>query len=125
MAIRFDPQDWKLFVELPYFQAKWASLGLNDVDLRSLQLMLTADPVRGPLMRGTGGLRKVRFRSERSNVGKSGSYRVGYAYFAEHGVIALIAVFAKKDQGNFSAVDRQEIKRLIEQLNEWVSRGGR
>jgi hypothetical protein len=53
--------DWKRFVEIPYFQSKWNSLGLDDDDLRALQIMLTASPERWPVIAGTGGLRKVRF----------------------------------------------------------------
>src|SRR5258706_7947591 len=90
--------DWKRFVEIPYFQAKWKNLGLNDDDLRALQIMLTASPERWPVIAGTGGLRKVRFARVKSSRGKSGSYRVGYVYFEEFGVIGLIAVYAKKDQ---------------------------
>ena len=56
-----QPEDWKRFVEFPYFTRKWKSLDLDDEALRALELMLVAHPTLGPLIAGTGGLRKVRF----------------------------------------------------------------
>ena len=58
--------------------------------------MLLKDPVLGPIMEGTGGIRKVRFPLQ--NRGKSGSVRVCYTDFAEYEVIYLITAFQKKSQ---------------------------
>jgi len=113
-------EDWKRFVELPYFRAKWIHLGLNDEDLRALQVGLTTSPQRWPVVGGTGGLRKMRFASPRSNRGKSGSYRIGYVYFEEFGVIGLISVYAKNDQANIPAAQKAQIKKAIDQLRDWV-----
>ena len=49
------------FIELPMFRSKWKTLGLNDDDLRRLQLELLSDPKVGAVMQGTGGVRKMRF----------------------------------------------------------------
>ncbi len=114
-------EDWKRFVELPYFRAKWLHLGLDDDDLRSLQIGLTVTPTRWPVFGGTGGLRKMRFASPKSNRGKSDSFRVGYVYFEEFGVIGLIAVYAKKDQATIPAAQKAQIKRAIDQLRNWVA----
>ena len=46
--------------------------------------MLLKDPESGPVMEGTGGIRKVRFALK--NQEKSGSVRVCYADFAEYEV---------------------------------------
>ena len=59
--------------------------------------MLLKDPVSGPIMEGTGGIRKVRFPLQ--NRGKSGSVRVCYTDFAEYEVIYLITAFQKKESG--------------------------
>lgn len=56
--------------------------------------MLLKDPVSGPIMEGTGGIRKVRFPLQ--NRGKSGSVRVCYTDFAEYEVIYLITAFQKR-----------------------------
>lgn len=64
------------FVELPVFRARWSSLGLDERDLLRLQIELLADPKIGSVMRGTGGVRKMRFAFEHQ--GKSGGIRVIY-----------------------------------------------
>ena len=64
----------RTFIEVPLFTKRWKEIGLNDNDLRSLQIMLLKDPESGPVMEGTGGIRKVCFPLE--NKGKSGSVRV-------------------------------------------------
>ena len=66
----------RTFIEVPLFTRRWKEIGLNDNDLRSLQIMLLKDPQSGPVMEGTGGIRKVRFPL--SGVGKRGSARVCY-----------------------------------------------
>mgnify|MGYP004486995579 FL=1 len=59
----------RTFIEVPLFTKRWKEIGLNDRELRSLQMMLLKDPESGPVMEGTGGIRKVRFPLE--NRGKS------------------------------------------------------
>lgn len=121
LPVLTEAEQWKQFVEIPYFTNKWRRLGLDDDDLRELQLSLVANPRLGPVIRGAGGLRKCRFAPRSSGKGKSGSFRVGYAYFEEFGVICLLAVFAKKDQGTISAAQRDQIRSAIVQLYRWVS----
>ena len=64
----------RTFIEVPLFSKRWAEIGLGEDDLLALQIMLLKDPQSGPVMEGTGGIRKVRFPLE--NRGKSGSVRV-------------------------------------------------
>ena len=78
---------------MKYFTKKWNELGFTDDDLRSLQNMLLEDPKAGPVMQGTGGLRKIRFAFP--NSGKSGSVRVCYIDIEGVLEIHLIDVFAK------------------------------
>jgi len=47
------------FVETPVFTKRVKSL-LPDEDYRTLQIALMLRPVQGPLIKGGGGLRKVR-----------------------------------------------------------------
>ena len=58
------------FIELPIFRSRWEDLGLTDSDLRRLQIELLSDPKVGAVIRGTGGVRKMRFAFEHQ--GKSG-----------------------------------------------------
>src|SRR2546422_11337974 len=98
-------EDWASFIEIPYFVNKWQHLGLDDNDLRALQILLTVQPKLAPVMQGTGGLRKLRFARTVGGRGKSGSFRIGYVYFEELGIIGLLAVYAKNDQANLSRAE--------------------
>ena len=99
------------FIEVPLFTKRWKEIGLNDNDLRSLQIMLLKDPESGPVMEGTGGIRKVCFPLE--NKGKSGSVRVCYTYFAEYEMLYLITAFEKKEQENLSTEEKNVLRKLV------------
>lgn len=78
--------------------------------------MLLKDPESGPVIEGTGGIRKVRFPLE--NRGKSGSVRVCYTDFAEYEVTYLITAFAKKEQENLSDDEKKVLRKLVKSLRD-------
>ena len=104
----------RTFIELPLFRSKWEDLGLNDDDLKRLQVELLADPKVGAVMRGTGGVRKMRFAFEER--GKSGSVRVIYVDFEVYEKIYLITAYTKSEKDNLTDKERNEIHRLIDIL---------
>ena len=100
------------FIELPIFRSKWIDLGLNDADLRRLQIELLADLKIGAVMRGTGGIRKMRFAFEHS--GKSGGVRVIYVDFEVYEKIYLITAYTKSEKDNLTKEERNELHRLVD-----------
>lgn len=106
----------RTFIEVPLFTKRWKEIGLDDEDLLSLQIMLLKDPESGPVMEGTGGIRKVRFPLE--NRGKSGSVRVCYTDFAEYEVTYLITAFTKNEQMNLSNEEKNVLKKLVKALKD-------
>ena len=106
----------RTFIEVPLFTKRWNEIGLNDDDLLRLQIMLLKDPKSGPVMEGTGGIRKVRFPIE--NRGKNGSVRVCYTDFEEYEVIYLITAFEKKDQDNLSDAEKNALRKLVKALKD-------
>ena len=106
----------RTFVELPIFRARWKEMGLNDEDLKRLQEELLSDPKVGAVMRGTGGVRKMRFAFEQR--GKSGSVRVIYVYFEIYEKIFLITAYPKNEKDNLTDAERNEIKQMIHALEE-------
>ncbi|MBP3300073.1 MAG: type II toxin-antitoxin system RelE/ParE family toxin [Clostridia bacterium] len=104
----------RTFVELPHFRTRWKKIGLNDADLRRLQEELLADPTVGAVMRGTGGVRKMRFAFEQR--GKSGSIRVIYVDFEVYEKIFLITAYPKNEKDNLTDAERAEIKQMIQAL---------
>lgn len=112
----------RIFVELPSFMARWKALGLNDDDLLRLELDLLADPKVGAVLKGTGGVRKVRFAFE--NRGKSGSIRVIYIDFEIYEKIFLLTAYAKAGQDTLSKAERNDLKQLVEILELDLEKGG-
>jgi mRNA-degrading endonuclease RelE of RelBE toxin-antitoxin system len=91
------------FVQFPSFLRDWKRLGLDDDAPRALERELSDDPDKGPVIAGTGGLRKLQFSPPGSGRGKSGAYRVCYAYFPAFGTIALFVAFGKNEQSELTA----------------------
>ena len=114
----------RTFIEVPIFSKRWAEIGLGEDELLALQILLLKDPQSGPVMEGTGGIRKVRFPLE--NRGKSHSVRVCYTDFEEYEVIYLITAFTKKEQENLSDEEKKVLKKLVKSLKDEVAanRGG-
>lgn len=102
------------FIESPRFYKRWIALGFSEEDLLELQLVLISDPKIGPVMRGTGRLRKMRYAFE--DRGKSGSVRVLYVDFEEHERIFLLNVFAKDEKENLTRDERNKVKKALSKL---------
>ena len=113
----------RTFIEVPLFTKRWKEIGLSDEDLLALQIMLLKNPESGPVMEGTGGIRKVRFALE--NRGKSGSVRVCYTDFAEYEVTYLITAFTKNEQTNLSDEEKNVLKKLVKALKEETAKNRR
>lgn len=104
----------RTFFEMRHFTRKWSELGFSDDDLRQLQNMLTENPKARAVMRGTGGLRKVRFAFPDS--GKSCSVKLCYIDIENALEIHLIDVFAKKEKDNLTKAERNQIKIVVEKI---------
>ena len=104
----------RLFVELPSFRTDWKEMELTDADLRRLQESLLLDPKIGAVMKGTGGVRKMRFAFEHR--GKSGSIRVIYIDFEVYEKIYLLAAYTKNEKDNLSPAERNELHGLVDIL---------
>ena len=113
----------RIFVELPIFQSKWEKLGLDDNDLKRLQEQLLADPKVGAVMKGTGGVRKMRFAYEHR--GKSGSIRVIYVDFEIYEKIYLLTAYSKNEKDNLTDKEREELRQLIGILTDQLDESGK
>ena len=106
----------RTFIELPIFRSRWKAMGLNDDDLARLQRELLEDPKVGPVMQGTGGVRKMRFAFE--DRGKSGSARVIYVDFEVYDKIYLITAYPKNEKDNLTKDERNELRQLMDILKK-------
>ncbi|MFL5542890.1 MAG: type II toxin-antitoxin system RelE/ParE family toxin [Longimicrobiaceae bacterium] len=84
---------------------------LSDEEMRAVENALLDDPEAGPVMRDTGGVRKIRAAQE--NRGKSGSARVVYLYIAERETVYFLLAFAKNVQGDLSPAEKKQLRTVV------------
>jgi mRNA-degrading endonuclease RelE of RelBE toxin-antitoxin system len=85
---------------------------LTDDEYRKLQSFLVEDPGAGDVIRGSGGVRKLRWGAP--GRGKRGGYRVIYYPKIEHGEIWLLTIYAKSVQDNIPVKVLRQIRDEVE-----------
>lgn len=96
------------FIETSIFTKQIKALATDD-ELRAIQTELIAQPEKGDLIQGTGGLRKIRMATGQQ--GKSGSARVIY-FLATAEMIYLVLAYAKSEKESLTSAEKAELKRL-------------
>jgi hypothetical protein len=109
------------FIQIEVFAAKWKRLKLTDEDLQALEQQLSQNPDAGVIMKGTGGLRKVRFAPPSWHTGKSGATRVCYVHVVRAEAVGLIAIFAKNEKENLSAEDKAFAAKVVKLFDETLA----
>jgi hypothetical protein len=104
------------FIETSIFTKQVREIATDD-ELKDLQIELIAQPEKGDLITGTGGLRKVRMATGAQ--GKRGSARVIY-FLATYEVIYLVLVYPKNVKDNLSNAEKAELKKLVKLLKDEV-----
>ncbi|MGI8654083.1 MAG: type II toxin-antitoxin system RelE/ParE family toxin [Pyrinomonadaceae bacterium] len=100
------------FIETIIFTRRIREL-LTDDEYSRLQATLIETPDLGDIIKGSGGLRKIRWAAR--GRGKSGGLRVIYYWVTEESLIYMLSVYAKSVKGDLT---RQEIKALRRFLDE-------
>jgi len=100
-------------VELPEFVRRVDKL-LGESERQSLISYVAEFPKSGVIMRGTGGIRKLRWAREGG--GKSGGIRVVYYFHNEQIPLYLLTVFGKGEKSNLSPSERKELAGLVKLL---------
>ena len=98
------------FVETPVFTSRLGAL-LDDESYRALQLALALRPEQGTLIRGSRGLRKLRWGA--TGRGKRGGLRVIYHWNAREDAAYMLFVYAKNEQGDLTAAQVKALSRLV------------
>ena len=76
-----------------------------------MEAAIVADPGGAPVIRGTGGLRKLRWA--RPGRGKRSGIRTIYYRHAEPDAIYLLTAYAKAEREDLSSADRKVLSRLV------------
>jgi len=106
----------RMFFSTFEFDKQWERMGLGDEDRNRLENEIVNNPQVGPVIRGAGGLRKMRFAFK--GRGKSGSARVLYVDFVVLERIYLVYAYPKGQQDDISPEERVMFKKIIEQAKK-------
>src|SRR5712692_8179286 len=98
------------FVETPIFTKVIERL-IDDDEYRSLQIALMLRPEQGPVIRGGGGLRKVRWA--RPGGGKRGGLRIIYYWSLSETAFYMLYAYSKNDQGDLTPAQERTLSRLV------------
>lgn len=101
-----------VIIETSVFTRQVTSL-LADEEYQKLQMVLVARPDVGVLIRGGGGLRKVRWGAE--GRGKRGGVRVIYYWATARDQILMLLMYAKNEQSDLSREQIAILRRIVEE----------
>lgn len=87
---------------------------LDEEEREEIKVQLALDPERGAIMRGTDGVRKMRFAV--GGRGQSGGVRVVYYFHNATMPVFLLTVFAKNEKGNLTRAEQNDLAKLVKVL---------
>ena len=104
------------FIYTEPFRRAWGAMGLDDGDIKELELILLKNPHDGDVIKGTGGARKMRITLEAH--GKRGGARVIYLDVYEKEKLYLLFAYPKKVQSDLTSEQKKAIKNLVELIKK-------
>jgi mRNA-degrading endonuclease RelE of RelBE toxin-antitoxin system len=99
-----------VFVETPVFYRRVQQY-MDDDEYAELQMFLASRPEAGSIIKGSGGMRKLRWAG--SGRGKRGGLRVIYYWWVAKDRISLLLVYPKNEMDDLTA---DQLKMLKNQL---------
>jgi mRNA-degrading endonuclease RelE of RelBE toxin-antitoxin system len=87
---------------------------LTDEDYAALQEALMRDPESGPVIPGSGGVRKLRWAAP--GRGKRGGFRVIYYVRRAHGMIWMLTMYPKNVMESIPAHVLRQIAKEVEDV---------
>ena len=102
-----------LFIETPIFTKLVTDL-ISDDEYRKLQLALVLRPEAGKIIPGSGGLRKIRWKSGGS--GKRGGLRVIYFWDVPEDTIYMLLIYKKSKQEDLTSNQLKTLRNLVKEF---------
>lgn len=100
-----------IFIETPVFEEQIDALLSHDEYL-ALQKMLARNPAAGDLIKGSGGLRKVRWSAR--GTGKRGGIRVIYYHVTAAFQIRLLLAYRKGVKDDLTPAQLKVLRLIVE-----------
>ena len=102
-----------LFIETPIFTKLVTEL-ISDDEYRKLQLSLVLRPGAGKIIPGSGGLRKIRWKSGGS--GKRGGFRLIYFWDVPEDIVYMLLIYKKSKQEDLTQNQLKILRNLVKEL---------
>ena len=116
-ALRYPPMAHMMqgmeFIETATFTRLLADL-LTDDEYADLQNVLVENPERGDIIRGSGGLRKLRFALP--GRGKSGGARVIYYWLRNDAQIYMLLIYPKSKKDDLTDRETALLREFVKEL---------
>ena len=109
----YHAQMLNTIAELPAY-ISFVEKHLSEEERQGIIDYLAEHPKAGDVMQGTGGVRKLRWG--KGGRGKSGGVRVIYYFHDERLPLYLLTLFAKNEQANLTAKERNTLATLVDTL---------
>ena len=84
---------------------------MSEDELEAFKYFISRNPEIGDIIRGTGGVRKIRWGIGGS--GKSGGARIIYYFMNANHPIYLLTVFKKANKASLNATQKNAMKELV------------
>lgn len=104
------------FIETCHFTRTISGM-LQDEDYRLLQNELATNPETGDLVKGGGGIRKIRVRI--SGTGKRGGARVIYYWLVKSHKIYMLTAYAKAKKTDLDEDQKKAFRVLVKELEQY------
>lgn len=99
------------FNELSNFTRRVIAL-MDDETYAKLQFTLHEKPGVGKIIKGSGGLRKIRWAAK--GRGKSGGFRVIYYWWVADSVITFCDIYAKNEKEDLTSHEIEKLRKQLE-----------
>ncbi len=86
---------------------------LPDDEYRKLQVVLANRPNAGSLIKGSGGLRKIRWMIE--GHGKRGGVRVIYYWVVKQERLLMLFIYPKSERGDLTSGQLKVLRKIVEE----------
>lgn len=104
-----------IFIETPPFERLRAEY-LGDEQYRLLQVWLMANPEAGIVIRGSGGIRKLRWGSD--GRGKRGGMRIIYYYMHAQSQMFFLTLYRKSEVSDLSRDEIRTLRSFVRQIQD-------
>ncbi len=89
---------------------------MTEADREEFVAFIAVNPLRGDRIRGTGGIRKIRWGIK--GQGKRGGLRVIYYYHSERMPLFLLSAYEKSVESDLAESEKVAMRRLVQQLKD-------